>query len=151
MGQAMRENDCLIGGEESGGLSIKGHIPEKDGLLANLLVLEAMASSHKTMVELQQDLKDFVGSEYVNDRVDFKLNNRSEITTVIEKMSKVKTAGGFDLTKTDTKDGIKIYLGENSWVLARPSGTEPLLRIYFESNNIENLEKIKKDILSFIK
>ena len=103
------------------------------------------------MVELQQDLKDFVGSEYVNDRVDFKLNNRSEITTVIEKMSKVKTAGGFDLTKTDTKDGIKIYLGENSWVLARPSGTEPLLRIYFESNNIENLEKIKKDILSFIK
>ncbi len=151
VGQAMRENDCLIGGEESGGLSIKGHIPEKDGLLANLLVLEAMASSHKTMVELQQDLKDFVGSEYVNDRVDFKLNNRSEITTVIEKMSKVKTAGGFDLTKTDTKDGIKIYLGENSWVLARPSGTEPLLRIYFESNNIENLEKIKKDILSFIK
>ena len=74
VGQAMRENDCLIGGEESGGLSIKGHIPEKDGLLANLLVLEAMAYWGKSLVEIQQELKDFVGCNFVNDRVDFKIN-----------------------------------------------------------------------------
>ena len=151
VGQAMRENDCLIGGEESGGLSIKYHIPEKDGLLANLLVLEAMAYWNKSLVEIQQDLKEFVGCEFVNDRIDFKLNDRSEITTVIDKISQIKSAGGFELTKTDRKDGIKIYLGSNSWVLARPSGTEPLLRIYFESDSQENLKKLQNDILNVIK
>ncbi len=151
VGQAMRENDCLIGGEESGGLSIKGHIPEKDGLLANLLVLEAMAYWGKPLTELQKELKEFVGCEFVNDRIDFKLSDRSEIDVVIDKISKITTAGGFDLKKTDRKDGIKIYLGDNSWVLARPSGTEPLLRIYFESDSQENLKKLEDDILSKIK
>lgn len=151
VGEAMRLNDCLIGGEESGGLSIKGHIPEKDGLLANLLILEAMAYSKKSMTELQQELKDFVGAEYINDRIDFKLNDRSEIDTVINKISNIKSAGGFELTKTDRKDGIKIYLGSDSWVLARPSGTEPLLRIYFESNSKENIKKLEDDILAKIK
>ncbi len=151
VGQAMRENDCLIGGEESGGLSIKGHIPEKDGLLANLLVLEAMAYWGKSLVELQQELKEFVGAEYINDRIDFKLNDRSGVNVVIDKIAEIKSAGGFELTKTDRKDGIKIYLGDNSWVLARPSGTEPLLRIYFESDSKENLQKLKDDILDEIK
>jgi len=151
VGQAMRENDCLIGGEESGGLSIKGHIPEKDGLLANLLVMEAMAYYGKSLVELQKDLQDFVGCKFINERIDFKLNDRSEIATAIDKVSKITEAGGFGLTKTDRKDGIKIYLGENSWVLVRPSGTEPLLRIYFESDSEDNLKNIQKDILNVIK
>lgn len=151
VGQAMRENDCLIGGEESGGLSIKGHIPEKDGLLANLLVLESMAYWGKSLAEIQKDLKEFVGCEFVNDRIDFKLNDRSEINTVIDKISQIKSAGGFEVRKTDRKDGIKIYLGDNSWVLARPSGTEPLLRIYFESDSEENMKKLQNDILAKIK
>ena len=151
VGEAMRKNDCIIGGEESGGLSIKGHIPEKDGLLANLLILEAMAYSKKSMVELQQDLKDFIGCEFVNDRVDFKLNDRSEIETVIEKMSNITSAIELPVTNIDKKDGIKIYFGDSSWVLARPSGTEPLLRIYFESDNKENLTKLKNEILENIK
>lgn len=151
VGQAMRENDCLIGGEESGGLSIKGHIPEKDGLLANLLVLEAMAYWNKSLVELQKELKEFVGCEFVNDRVDFKLSDRSGINVVIDKIAEIKSAGGFELKKTDRKDGIKIYLGDNSWVLARPSGTEPLLRIYFESDSKENLKRLQDDILARIK
>lgn len=151
VGQAMRENDCLIGGEESGGLSIKGHIPEKDGLLANLLVLEAMAYWKKPLVELQKELREFVGCEFVNDRVDFKLNDRSGINVVIDKIAEIKSAGGFELKKTDRKDGIKIYLGDNSWVLARPSGTEPLLRIYFESDSKENLKRLQDDILARIK
>ena len=146
VGQAMRENDCLIGGEESGGLSIKGHIPEKDGLLANLLVLEAMAYWNKPLTEIQKNLKEFVGCEFINDRVDFKLNDRSEITTVIDKISQIKSVCGLNVTKTDRKDGIKIYLGENAWVLARPSGTEPLLRIYFESDSLEKIEELKSEI-----
>lgn len=151
VGQAMRENDCLIGGEESGGLSIKGHIPEKDGLLANLLVLEAMAYWNKSLIEIQKELKEFVGCEFVNDRVDFKLNDRSEIETVTEKISQIKSVCGMDLVKTDRKDGIKVYFGNDSWVLARPSGTEPLLRIYFESGSQEKLEKLEKEVLDYIK
>jgi len=150
VGEAMRKNDCIIGGEESGGLSIKGHIPEKDGLLANLLILEAMAYSKKSMVELQKELKIFAGADFVNDRIDFKLENRSQIQTVTEKISKIKSAAGMNVTKTGTKDGIKIYLGENSWVLARPSGTEPLMRIYFESDSKEQLKKLEDDILKII-
>lgn len=150
VGEAMRKNDCIIGGEESGGLSIKGHIPEKDGILANLLILEAMAFTKKSMVELQQELKEFTGCEFVNDRVDFKLNDRSEIDTTIEKLSQITAAAGMELKRTDRKDGIKLYFGENSWVLARPSGTEPLMRIYFESDSDENLKLLQTDILSRI-
>ncbi len=150
VGEAMRKNDCIIGGEESGGLSIKGHIPEKDGILANLLILEAMAYTKKSMVQLQQDLKDFVGCEFVNDRVDFRLDDRAEIDVVIEKLSKITTAAGEELKTTDRKDGIKLYFGENSWVLARPSGTEPLMRIYFESDSAEHLKLLQTDILSRI-
>lgn len=151
VGEAMRNHDCIIGGEESGGLSIKGHIPEKDGILANLLILEAMAYNKKSLVELQKELKKFVGCEFVNDRIDFKLNNRSEIDTVFEKLSNINSVAGMDLTKTDKKDGIKLYLGENSWVLARPSGTEPLLRIYFESDTEQNLKTLEDEVLKIIK
>ncbi len=151
VGEAMRKNDCIIGGEESGGLSIKGHIPEKDGILANLLILEAMAFTKKSMVELQCDIKEFVGCEFVNDRVDFKLNDRSEIDTVFEKLSKLETVAGMSLKSVDRKDGIKLYFGENSWVLARPSGTEPLLRIYFESDSDANLKQLQDDVLVKIK
>lgn len=151
VGEAMRKNDCIIGGEESGGLSIKGHIPEKDGILANLLILEAMAYTKKSMIELQRDLSEFVGCEFVNDRVDFKLNDRSEIDTVIAKLSGLKTVAGMGLQSVDRKDGIKLYFGDNSWVLARPSGTEPLLRIYFESDSNENLKLLQDDILEKIK
>lgn len=151
VGEAMRKNDCIIGGEESGGLSIKGHIPEKDGILANLLILEAMAYTKKSMVELQQDLKAFVGCDFVNDRIDFKLNDRSEIDVVIEKLSGLKSSAGMELKKVDRKDGIKLYFGEDSWVLARPSGTEPLMRIYFESGSEESLKRLEDGILAVIK
>ena len=150
VGEAMRKNDCIIGGEESGGLSIKGHIPEKDGILANLLILEAMAYTKKSMVELQQDLKEFVGCDFVNDRIDFKLNDRSEIDVVIEKLSRLKSSAGMELKKVDKKDGIKLYFGDDSWVLARPSGTEPLMRIYFESGDESSLKRLEDDILKVI-
>ena len=66
----MRKNKVIIGGEESGGLSIQGHIPEKDGLLANLLVLETMASTEKSLVELQEDLYKLAGCKFYTDRID---------------------------------------------------------------------------------
>lgn len=147
VGEAMRKYNPVIGGEESGGLSIQGHIPEKDGILANLLILEAMAYAGKSLVELQEDLYNFAGCKFYNDRIDKKLNNTEEIKPVLEKFKNLKTIGKYNIIKTDAKDGVKIYLDDNtSWILVRPSGTEPLLRIYFESDSPQKIEELKNFI-----
>lgn len=151
VGEAMRKYNPIIGGEESGGLSIQGHIPEKDGLLANSLILEAMAYENKSLVELQKDLYDFVGCKFYNDRVDQKLNNTDEIKPVLEKVRSFTAVGNYKVVKTDTKDGVKIYLDDNSsWILVRPSGTEPLLRIYFESDTLEKISELEKEIAKLL-
>ena len=144
VGEAMRKYDTLIGGEESGGLTIKGHIPEKDGILANLLVLEALAYENKTLVELQKDLIKFTGCQFFNDRIDLKLNSREDIKEIIEKFKNTEDFAGMKILKKDFKDGVKLYLTDNtSWVLVRASGTEPLLRIYFESDSLDKIESFK--------
>ena len=144
VGEAMRRFNPIIGGEESGGLSIQGHIPEKDGILANLLVLEAMAYANKSLVELQKDLYDFVDCKFYNDRIDKRLENVEEIKPVLEKYKNKTEIGDFKVKSIDTKDGVKLYFDDDSsWVLVRPSGTEPLLRIYFESDSVEKLEKLR--------
>lgn len=144
VGEAMRKFNPVIGGEESGGLSIQGHIPEKDGILANLLVLEAIAYSNKSLVELQKDLANFVGCKFFNDRIDKKLTNFDEVKPVLEKFKNLESINGLKITKKDFKDGVKLYLEDNeSWILVRPSGTEPLLRIYFESGSRERINELE--------
>ena len=148
VGEAMRKFNPVIGGEESGGLSIKGHIPEKDGLLANSLILEAMAYENKSLKQLQHDLYEFAGCKFYNDRIDKKLENKEEIKPVLEKYKALKSVGEYKVIHTDTKDGVKLYLEDTtSWILIRPSGTEPLLRIYFESDSIDKIEKLKSAVI----
>lgn len=145
VGEAMRKLNPIIGGEESGGLSIQGHIPEKDGILANLLILEAMAYENKSLTEMQKDLQNLAGCKFYNDRVDMKLESREDIEKIIEKFKNAEEFAGMKVLKKDFKDGVKLYLDDNtSWILVRPSGTEPLLRIYFESDSLEKIEKFKK-------
>ena len=86
VGEAMRTNEVIIGGEESGGLSIQGHIPEKDGLLANLLILETMASSGKKLVELQEEIYELAGAKFYTDRIDLKLDTTDEIKQIFDKL-----------------------------------------------------------------
>lgn len=144
VGAAMRKYNPIIAGEESGGLSIQGHIPEKDGILANLLVLEAMAYQGKSLVQLQNDLKDFVGCSFHNTRVDKRLENVDEIKPVLDKFSQMDEIIDQKISKKDFKDGVKLYLEDGTtWILVRPSGTEPLLRIYMESDSLDKIEKIK--------
>ena len=151
VGEAMRLNDCVIGGEESGGLSIKGHIPEKDGILANLLVLEAMAYSGKSLVDLQKEIKSLVGCSFVNDRIDLKLEDAGMVDKVLKIVEKHSSVAGIEVTNKNTLDGVKLYIGDSNWILARPSGTEPLLRIYFEAENENILKKMQNDVMSKVK
>ena len=147
VGEAMRNNRVIIGGEESGGLSILGHIPEKDGILANLLVLEAIAESGKSLKQLQNELYDIAGVKFYTDRVDLKLDNQDEIKEMVEKAAHFKTVGRYNVTSVDTKDGVKLMLGKKSKILVRPSGTEPLLRIYFESDSEDKLKYLQEEFV----
>ena len=145
VGEAMRLNEVIIGGEESGGLSILGHIPEKDGLIANLLILETMASRGKTLVELQKEIQE-IGGKYYTDRIDLKKSSKEEINPILEIFKNLSEIGSFKITDIDLKDGVKLMLGKKSKLLIRPSGTEPLLRIYFESDLEENLKILKENV-----
>ena len=153
IGEAMRKNKVIIGGEESGGLSIQGHIPEKDGILANLLLLEALADSQKPLKELHNEIYEYIGCKFYTNRHDIKCNDSNEIQKFLNYFKKVKNVGEFEVTNTNLKDGVKLMLGNRAKILVRPSGTEPLLRIYFEADNKNKLleleaatDKIVKEI-----
>ncbi len=147
IGQIMRREDVIIGGEESGGLSIIGHIPEKDGILANLLVLEVMAYEKKPLYQLVENLKQEIGIHYINYRLDLKLTK--ELKTAAMDMflnNPPQQVGNVKINKISKIDGVKLYFEDNnSWMLIRPSGTEPLLRIYFETDSHEKLDAMTKD------
>ena len=113
VGEAMRKNQVIIGGEESGGLSILGHIPEKDGLIANLLVLEAMADENKTLVELQNEIYE-LGGKFYTDRIDIKLNDTSEIKPLLKKFNDIKKIENKGLTPTAFNDRMSKRLRESS-------------------------------------
>lgn len=146
VGEAMRKYNPVIAGEDSGGLSIQGHIPEKDGILANLLILEAMAYENKTLVELEEDLHNFAGAKFYNDRIDEKLKDQSQVKTALKNAENMKELGQYKVLKVNKIDGVKLYFNDGSWILVRPSGTEPLLRIYIECDSEEKLEEFKENI-----
>lgn len=146
VGEAMRKYNPVIAGEDSGGLSIQGHIPEKDGILANLLILEAMAYENKALVELGDDLHNFAGATFYNDRIDEKLENQEQVKKALGNAEKMKSLGNYRVTRVNKIDGVKLYFDDGSWILVRPSGTEPLLRIYIECDSLEKLEEFKENI-----
>lgn len=152
VGEAMRKHETIIGGEESGGLSIKGHIPEKDGIIAVLLICEAIAFTGKSAVELRKEIVDETGCLFINKRNDIKLSNDKLVTSALEKLEKANTIGSFKIIRKNYADGIKLYLEDKvTSILVRKSGTEPLLRIYFESDNSNKIETLIDQINKLIK
>lgn len=139
----MLAEDVLIGGEESGGISFKGHIPEGDGILMGLLVVEMVASSGKTLGELVQDLLDDVGPA-VYERHDLRLSYPVSKAKMTERLLNDAPAeiGGEQVIECSTVDGVKFILSDDSWLLVRPSGTEPVLRVYAEGRTPEMVKAL---------
>ncbi len=140
LGEKMRETDALIAGEESGGSAFRGHIPERDGLLAGLFVLDHMARTGRRPSELLAELYERVGPhEY--DRVDITI--RAEERNAIEahvQANEPATIAGFRVVGRDQVDGYRFHLEGGWWLLLRFSGTEPLLRIYAEMPSKEQVQ-----------
>ncbi|MBK8901671.1 MAG: phosphoglucomutase/phosphomannomutase family protein [Anaerolineaceae bacterium] len=124
----------VMGGEESGGMSIQGHIPEGDGVLLGLLLLEVMAAAKAPLHVLVDDLLAKYGpAQYA--RTDMKLTRPVEKKRMVEMLLNLAPAAisGVAVEDVQTVDGVKYYLNDGSWLLIRPSGTEPVLRVYAEA------------------
>jgi alpha-D-glucose phosphate-specific phosphoglucomutase len=139
IGELINEDKIILGGEESAGLSIKGHYPEKDGLLACLLAAEAVAARGASMTEQLEQLFAKTG-RLESGRTGVKLT--PELMPVLkEKLKEEPTSiGGRKVKSLNRIDGLKIIFEDDSWLLVRPSGTEPLVRIYAESESAKDME-----------
>jgi phosphomannomutase len=140
----MIKDNVLVGGEESGGISIKGHIAERDGLWMGLTIWQWMLETGKSIEELINEIYSITG-KFVFRRNDLHINKELK-SRVIEKCLKgqFKSFGSYEVSRPDNLDGFKFYFDESSWLMIRPSGTEPVLRTYAEASNKETAADILK-------
>ncbi len=154
----MLEKDILIGGEESGGIGIKKHLPERDGLLNALLLANVMAEEKKTLGQLVEDLQQEFGEHHYG-RIDLHIDNAVKEAAIARAKSGIAEVGGMKITHVDTMDGVKFYLDNpeaaskpnaaKTWLLLRASGTEPLLRIYSESTSKQSVNTLLEAARTF--
>jgi alpha-D-glucose phosphate-specific phosphoglucomutase len=139
----MMKEDVLIGGEESGGISFKGHIPEGDGILMGLLIVEMVAASRTSLHEMVEDLLVEVGPAFY-ERKDMRLSHPVSKSQITDRLLNEAPAqiGGEKINQILTIDGVKYILADDSWLLIRPSGTEPVLRVYAEGRSPEMVKAL---------
>ncbi len=147
--QLMLKGEVLIGGEESGGLSIGPHIPEKDGLLACLLLAELRAAEGKSLTGILQEIMGEVGGS-CSTRLDMHLPGNKKEGLMAAARGVEDSWQGRRIVRRINVDGIKWIFADDAWCLIRPSGTEPLVRIYLEGADQEALDGLKKDALAFV-
>ena len=143
IGNLLRTGQYLIGGEESGGLSIMGHVPEKDGILACLLMAEMVAYERKPIKNILAELNKKVGN-FVNSRVNLRLDKDMNMAAVIEKLQHRPplNLAGSSVWRIDHTDGFKFIMKDGSWLGLRPSGTEPIVRIYAEAGTLPKMNSL---------
>lgn len=151
LAEIMTIEDVLVAGEESGGLAVKGHIPERDGIWIGLVVMEYMAKTGKTLKQLIQEVYDIVGS-FAFDRYDLHMSEEQKQAIIANCKKETYTSfGNYKVTAREDIDGWKMIFGGGKWLMIRPSGTEPVLRVYAQapvhSEAIEILEAAKKTLL----
>jgi len=136
----MLEKDILMGGEESGGLGFKGHIPERDGILSALLVAERMVAEQKSLAQLIEDLEARVGPHHYRRRdVHVPASAREAILEEL-RLRPPREVAGRTVDRLQCTDGFKFHFTDSSWLLVRPSGTEPLVRLYAEAADPRQVE-----------
>ena len=140
----MIETDALIGGEESGGFAFRGNVPERDGLLAGLFILDLMVKLKKKPTELIELIYSIVG-EHFYDRIDTKFEGDINSRKDIIRKSNPKTLGGLRVIDINTSDGFKYSLEDGGWMLIRFSGTEPIIRVYCETTMKDRVKRILND------
>lgn len=142
--EAMENQNFVMGGEESGGLTIRGHVPEKDGILACLLMAEVRAVEKKSFRKILKDLRADVGA-YLTDRVNVHLSDDA-MQKVRRKMETFtpNAIGGWPVKKIVRLDGFKFVFQDDSWMGIRLSGTEPVVRLYVEADSAQKLKELEK-------
>ncbi|MBC9784476.1 phosphoglucomutase/phosphomannomutase family protein [Heliobacterium chlorum] len=151
IGLSLRDHGTLLGGEESGGLSVRGHMPEKDGVLACILMAEVRAAAGKPLTEVLADISREYG-QLVSQRLDLHTapEEKGAIMAALQAYSPSKIAG-VDVVKRLTIDGVKLLLADGAYALVRASGTEPLFRLYVEANSQEQLKAIQSEVKEALK
>ncbi len=138
----MLEVDAIMGGEESGGFAFRGHIPERDGILAGLFILDLIVQKGRPLSEILNYLFELVGPHYY-DRIDRQLPP-DEKPAIVERVraARPQQVAGLAVTEIDTSDGFRYVLGDQGWLLIRFSGTEPVLRVYTETTQQDKVQAI---------
>ena len=142
IGALMESEPIIVGGEESGGLSVKGHVPEKDGILACLLMAELVAMERKSLGQILKELAKQAG-EFHTERINIPIQPASKDAIMAKLGAGLKCIGPFKVEKFITTDGFKFLLPNHEWVGFRASGTEPLFRCYIEAKSAGNLKKLR--------
>lgn len=150
IGQLIREDKIALGGEESAGLTIRGHVPEKDGILAGLLVAEMIAARGASLGEQIRQLFKKVGNEFWPLRENLHLSDEQKANAVKKVAVDASTLLGRKVVSTDRTDGAKFCFEDGSWMLLRLSGTEPLLRIYVEANSAAASGKLAREAKKWV-
>lgn len=137
----MQKEDVLIGGEESGGIGIPCHMPERDGIFSGLLLIEHLLLTGQGLKQAVYGLMDLVGL-HAYDRIDVHLPNKRKEQALKALRHKPRTFAGLTVRDVQTTDGIKYCFDDGGWLLFRPSGTEPLLRVYAEAQKMDDVKKL---------
>ena len=141
IGEKLIAGEIVFGGEESAGLTIAGHVPEKDGILADLLVAEMCGATGKSIAELNADLEKAIGP-FRSRRIDLPLSAQAREALGRRRASPPDRAGGMRVASVNKIDGLKLILEDGSWILVRESGTEPVARVYVEASSSERVDAL---------
>lgn len=147
--ELMLSRDILIGGEESGGIAVRGHLPERDGILNSLYLADIIAQRGKDLGELVREIEEEFGPHYYR-RLDLEID-KADAQRVVElvREGKLGSVADFKVLSLDARDGVKMMLGDSMWVLVRTSGTENVLRLYAEAPSREQVTAFLDAISDF--
>ncbi len=150
IGQLIREDKIALGGEESAGLTIRGHVPEKDGILAGLLVAEMTAARGASIGEQIRAMFKKLGREFHPVRENLHLSDEQKANTIRKVAVDASTLLGRKVVSVDRTDGAKFVFEDGSWMLVRLSGTEPIVRLYVEAESAAATEKLTRQASEWI-